>query len=90
MSDKTTAQAQQFASDWKAAMEGQLSQFDAFSQEMSRAQAQGAEQMSRNVEEVARLYKESFSYGLQLTDQWSKITREATRRTIEMMTTTWG
>jgi hypothetical protein len=54
--------------------------------ECGRLQQKGAEQTKQAVQEWARLTQASVSYGVELGEQWQKLSLEAARRAFELVT----
>lgn len=54
--------------------------------EYARVEQKGAEQARVAADEWSRLAQASMTYGLELSEQWRKLSLEATRRTFDLMT----
>jgi hypothetical protein len=78
-------QAQQAAAKM---MEDQLDRMQAFQAEIAKLEAKGVEQARQAIDEAARLWKESLSYGAQLGAAWRNLAIDATRRSVDAMTPT--
>ena len=81
-----TQQAQQAQQAAAKMMEDQLDRMQAFQAEIAKLEAKGMEHARQAIDEAARLWKESISYGAQLTAAWRNLAIDATRRSVDAMT----
>jgi hypothetical protein len=84
MSDKTPSQTQQFADSYTKAIRDNVARIEAMSEEAVKIEALGVERATANVDEAARLAKESFAYANQLAAAWRGMVLESFRRGAEM------
>lgn len=68
-----------------SAVEAQLQRVEAFYAQLADLETKALEQHKTAIEESARLSRESIAYGATLAAEWRKASLEATRRTLEMM-----
>lgn len=90
MAETTKQQAQQMHNEWKSMMEQQTERMGAFYQEVAKVERQSVEQAHKNLDEANRLFKASFDYATQLSEEWRKASLEATRRTMSLMVNPWS
>jgi hypothetical protein len=83
MSGKESSQAQQFTNPWARAWQEQVERWEAAMAELGKVETKGFEQVCANVDEAARLTKESTAYANLLAAQWRKLALDATRQTFE-------
>jgi hypothetical protein len=87
MSGKETSQSQQWAASWQKAWQDQFERWNAAFAEMGKVETKGFEQVCANVDEAARLAKESAAYGNLLAAQWRKLAVDAARQAFEAIGT---
>jgi hypothetical protein len=83
MNGKEASQTQQFMNPWYRAWQEQIERWEAAMSELGKVETKGFEQVCANVDEAARLTKESTAYGNLLAAQWRKLALDSARQTIE-------
>ena len=83
MSGKEASQSQQWFSPWSRAWQEQIERWEAAVTEMGKLETKGFEQVCANVDEAARLAKESAAYGNLLAAQWRKLALDAARQAFD-------
>ncbi len=83
MNANGTSQTQQWTTPWQRAIQEQLERWEAAVAELGKVETKGFEQVCANVDEAARLTKESTAYANLLAAQWRKLALDATRQTFE-------
>ena len=84
METQVNSQLQQFYQYWKTAAAEQVSFVESFYEELGKVQASGIAQLTANLDEAARLTKQSVAQGQQLVGQWRKLALETARRATEV------
>ena len=84
MSD-TTTHMQQAAALWHKAVNDQIDRWDSMLTEVGKLETKGFEQICSNVDEAARLAKESAAYANLLGAQWRKLWVDSTRHALELV-----
>ena len=90
MSEQTRSHSQQIADFWTKAFTDHVSRIETFSTEIEKLQEKAAEQASANLDENARLAKESIAYTNELAAAWRKLALDGTQRTADIMATQKG
>lgn len=85
MSDNTRSQSQQFSNFFAQSMQDQVTRASSFYAEADKLRAQAMDRAQANVDEAARLTKESFAYAHQLASVWQGLVLESLRKTAEMI-----
>jgi hypothetical protein len=75
---------------WTKAWIDPLERIEAIYDQVAKMQAASVEQARKNVDEAARLTKESIAYTEQLTAQWRALSFDAARRMAEMFAAAKG
>ena len=93
MSDKTTSQTHNsfpFAAPAldaiRQAAEAHISRVQSFYDTTAQWESRGAEQTRGAIDESARLMRESVLYATQMSTEWRKLSLEAMRNAIHLMT----
>jgi hypothetical protein len=84
MSDKDSSQVQQMMNPWYRAWQEQIERWESAMTELGKVETKGFEQVCANVDEAARLTKESTAYANLLAAQWRKLALDSTRQTFEV------
>ena len=66
-------------------MRDQSTRVESMLGEVARIEQQGAAQTRHLLEEWMKIASASVTYGVELSDQWRKLSLEATRRTFDLM-----
>jgi hypothetical protein len=77
-------QMQQVSQFWAKAVEQQLTQLKSIHDQIAKYETQGVEQSTAAIDEAAKLWKETLSYGQQLSTDWRKSSLEAVEQTGKM------
>lgn len=77
-------------SAWTKAWFEPLERIEAVYEQMAKMQSASLDQARKNVDEAARLAKESIAYAEQLTAQWRALSFDAAKRTAEMFAAAKG
>jgi hypothetical protein len=75
---------QQAAAFWQKAIAEQIDRWDSMLSEVGKLETKGFEQICSNVDEAARLAKESAAYANLLGAQWRKLYVDATRQAFDL------
>lgn len=70
---------------WQQLVHEQTKRLEEAYEEMQRRNAQAVEQANAAIAELARLAKDSLALSTQLTDEWMKVARTATRQSTELL-----
>jgi len=84
METQVNSQLQQFYQFWKTAAAEQVSFVESFYEELGKVQANAVTQITANLDEAARLTKQSIAQGQQLLAQWRKLALETARKATEV------
>jgi hypothetical protein len=84
MSNSVNTQVQQFATFWQKAFGEQLDRWDTMMTEVGKLETKGFEQVCANVDEAARLAKESVAYTNLLGAQWRKLAVDSARQALDL------
>ncbi len=84
MSDQVRSQSQQITDFWSKAFGDNVSRMEAFSTEVEKLQEKAAEQAAKNLDECARLAKETIVYTNELAAAWRKLVLDGTRRAADL------
>ncbi len=84
METQVNSQLQQFYQFWKTAAAEQVSFVESFYEELGKVQANAVAQITANLDEAARLTKQSVAQGQQLVAQWRKLALETARKATEV------
>ena len=91
MSKTNTSQAQKEATDTMQKMiDESVERLEASQKDFTRLESQGYAQMSKNIDEAARLFKDGIAYNSQLSAEWRRLSLEAMRRSAAMFTGSWA
>lgn len=71
---------------WARMTQEGLHRMQAFFDELAKLEGSQYERTRTAADEVAKLVGDTFSYANQMTNEWRKLTLEATRRSTEMFT----
>ncbi len=77
---------QQFAENWKKMAGEPMKQFEEVIANINTMQEQSVERASDAIDGSAKLVKDSLRYSQELTQQWRKLSLDASKRAAEMMT----
>ncbi|MCS6899239.1 MAG: hypothetical protein RMJ98_05990 [Myxococcales bacterium] len=77
------SQVQQFLTKW---MVDQGARVESMLAEYGQLQQKGAEQAKQTMQEWTKLTQATMNYGMELNEQWQKLSLEAARRALEMVT----
>ena len=86
MSDKTRSQSQQFNDFFAQSMHDQVARAQAFYVEAEKLRVQAMERAQANVDELARLTKESLNYANQLATAWQNLAMDSFRKAADLTT----
>lgn len=89
MSDAKKTTQEQIQDNWKQAMTDHSARMEAFQQEWTSLERKNTEQAMKNMDEAARLFRESLNYSTQMMNEWRRLSLEGTRRAAAFMTTPW-
>ena len=84
MSDKARSQSQQFADFFTQPMHDQIARAQAFYTEAEKLRAQAVQQAQANVDELARLTKESMNYANQLAVAWQSLAMKSLKKVADL------
>ena len=79
-------QPQQMLDIWTKATQEQLARMDKMTEQVQSMQGQAVERTKEAIDETARLMKESVAYATALSNEWPKVSLEATKKATEMVT----
>jgi predicted transcriptional regulator len=79
-------QPQQMLEIWTKATQEQLARMDKMAEQVQSMQGQAVERTKEAIDETARLMKESVAYATALSNEWRKVSLEATKKATEMVT----
>ena len=90
MSNTSSSQVQQnpFTQAVTEGIEAHLARVEAFYAQLADVETKALEQSKTALEESARLSRESFAYGSTLAAEWRRVSLEATRNALRMMSST--
>ena len=83
MSGANTTQVQQTTAFWQKAIVEQIDRWDGMLTQLGKVETKGFEHVCANIDEAARLAKESTAYANLLTAQWRKLALDSTRQAFE-------
>ena len=84
MSDKKPSQSQQFTDFFTQSMHDQVARTQAFYAEAEKLRLMAMERAQSNVDELARLTKESINYANQLATAWQNLAMESFRKAADV------
>jgi hypothetical protein len=87
MSEANGTQVQQAAAFWQKALGEQIDRWEGMLGQLGKLETKGFEQVCANIDEAARLAKESTAYANLLTAQWRKLAVDSTRHAIDLFAT---
>jgi hypothetical protein len=87
MTDTSTTHVQQVTAFWQKALGEQIDRWEAMLGQFGKLETKGFEQVCANIDEAARLAKESTAYTNLLTAQWRKLAVDSTRHAIDLVAT---
>ena len=91
MTTKTTSQPQHDPMAlWKKSMDDAFDRFESMQKEATRFESQHIAQATKNVDEMARIWRESLAYSSQLSVEWRKMLMDTQRQSMEMFTSMWA
>lgn len=79
-------QPQQMLEIWTKATQEQLARMDKMAEQVQSMQGQAVERTKEAIDETARIMKESVAYATALSNEWRKVSLEATKKATEMVT----
>jgi hypothetical protein len=85
MTDTTSTHVQQVAAFWQKILGEQIDRWDGMMGQFGKLETKGFEQVCSNIDEAARLAKESTAYANLLTAQWRKLAVDSTRQALELL-----
>jgi hypothetical protein len=86
MTDTTASHVQQVTAFWHKAVNEQIDRWDGMMGQLGKLETKGFEQACANIDEAARLAKESTAYANLLTAQWRKLAVDSTRHALDLLT----
>lgn len=90
MTETTKSYTEQFASQWKKAVADQMGRMETFEQEMSALRQKRFDRVNQNMEEAASLWKEGVRYQNELAGEFTKLSMEAMRRSMDLLVNPMG
>jgi hypothetical protein len=84
MNGTNGTQVQQSGALWQKVVSEQIDRWDGMLSQFGKLETKGFEQVCANIDEAARLAKESAAYGNLLSAQWRKLAVDSTRQTLEL------
>jgi Zn finger protein HypA/HybF involved in hydrogenase expression len=85
-----TSQVQQVVGVWQKSWNDHVSRVTSIYEEVGKVEAKQVEQVTTAVDEMAKLTRETMSYGAQLAAEWRRLSFEAARKSTEMFTSPLG
>jgi hypothetical protein len=91
VSKTTTSQAQNEAAETiQKMMDEQVERMESQQKDYTRMESQAYAQLSKNIDEAARLFKDGIAYNSQLSAEWRKLSLETMRRSAAMFSGSWA
>ena len=84
MSETSATHVQQVTAFWQKAVGDQIDRWDGMLGQVGKLETKGFEQFCSNIDEAARLAKESTAYANLLTAQWRKLAVDSTRQALDL------
>jgi hypothetical protein len=84
MSETSASHVQQVTAFWQKAVNDQIDRWDSMLGQIGKLETKGFEQVCSNIDEAARLAKESTAYANLLTAQWRKLAVDSTRQALDL------
>jgi len=75
---------QEVTAFWQKALGEQIDRWDGIVGQLGKLETKGFEQVCSNIDEAARLAKESTAYANLLTAQWRKLAVDSTRQALDL------
>ncbi|MBK6684547.1 MAG: hypothetical protein IPG45_08735 [Deltaproteobacteria bacterium] len=90
MVEKTTSQTQQDkANPFQKVAEENYARMEAYFADWQKLQEKQIKEMQAAVDESAKLFKESLTYGAKMAAEWQKISMQTTKQAAQIVTGTW-
>ena len=82
MAEKATEKSQEY---FQKAAEAQNERFHTMLDEVAKLEQKGSEQLENSIDEMARIWKSSLHYTMELNEHMRSMMVESTRRTMDWM-----
>lgn len=91
MTKSSSSQTQKEAKDQVQKMvDEQIERVEAYQKDYTRLESQAYAQMSKNIDEAARLFKDGIAYNSQLSAEWRRLSLDAMRRSAALFSGNWA